>query len=112
MYWLVVSGGEIGIVNSLPGAPSLSSITHGSVTSWDAHLQDLTMAGVWSREKALHINIPEIKAVQLALNAFLTRVLGELVILMNDNATVVACLKKQGSIVSRVMYSLAQKIVT
>ena len=37
----------------------------------------------------------EMKAVQLTVNVFLSRILGESVVLMSNNATVVAHMKKQ-----------------
>ena len=81
-----------------------------SITGWDAHLLDHTVAGIWLlKEKDLQINVLEMKAVQLALNAFLTRIAGELVILMRDTATVVIYLKKQGGTVFKVMCNLAPK---
>ena len=47
--------------------------TDASLTCWDAHLLDLTTAGVWSHgEKELL----ERKVVLLALNAFLDRITG------------------------------------
>ena len=52
------------------------------------------------------------KLVPLALNAFLPRILGEADVLMSDNATVVAYLKKQWGTVSKVLCSLAQETVT
>ena len=67
------------------------------------HLQDLT---TWGEE--LHINMSEMRVVQLTLNAFHPRILEESVVLMNDSITVVDYLRKQGGIVSRVMCSLAQ----
>ena len=51
------------------------------------------------------------KVVQLTLNTFLLRILGESVILMIDNAAVVAYLKKQKGTITRVMHSLVQDIV-
>ena len=42
------------------------------------------------RESELHIDVLEIKVLQLTLNAFLPRVLEEWVILMSNNATLVA----------------------
>ena len=70
-------------------------------------------AGVCSREeRELHINVLEMEAVQLALNAFLPRILGELVIVMSDSATVVAYVKKQEGIISRLTCILAKEIVT
>ena len=42
--------------------PSPPFITDASLTGWGTHLVDLTVAGVWSREKGLQINILEMKA--------------------------------------------------
>ena len=51
-------------------------------------------------KRELPINILEVKAVQQASNAFLDRMLGEAIVLMSGNATVVACLKKKRNSVS------------
>ena len=53
----------------------------------------------------------EVKATQLALNTFLSRIRGESVVLMSDNVLVVAYLTKQGSTVLRAMCSLTQEVV-
>ena len=77
-----------------------------------SYLQGLTAAGVWSQEeKELNINVLKMKVVQLALNIFLSGLLKESIALMSNNATVVACLKRQGGTVSRVICSLAQEIM-
>ena len=113
LHRLVTSGGEMrsGIPLQVL-SPSLLLYTGASMTGWDSHLQYLTAARVWSKEeRELHINVLEMKAVQLAWNAFLSRILGELVALMNNNASLVTYLKKQGGTVSRVMCSLAQDIM-
>ena len=69
------------------------------------------MAGVWSREeKDLHISILEMKALILALNAFLDKVTVELVVLMS-NVTVIAYLRKQWGTVLRVVCDLAHEVV-
>ena len=62
-------------------------------------------------EKELHINNLEMKVIQHPLNAFLLRIVGKSVMLLSDNATMVAYLKKHGDTVSRVTYSVAQEIV-
>ena len=84
MHWFVALGGEIGVENSPPDVPFLSSpllYSNALMISWGAHLQDLMAAGVWSQEeRELHINVLEMKVVWLALNAFLSTILGELVI--------------------------------
>ena len=52
----------------------------------------------------------EMKAVTLALAAFLPQLSGQSVILMSDNASVVAYLLHQGSTVSRAMCLMASEI--
>ena len=92
-------------------SPSLLLFTDASLTGWGTHL-DLTAAGVWSREKkGLHINILERKAVVLALNAFLDTLAEELGVLMSNNITVVAHLKKQDGTASKALCDLAQEII-
>ena len=60
-----------------------------SQTGWGTHLQDLTAADVLSfREKKLCINNLEVKAVQLTLDAFLSRIIGDLFVEMSDKSTV------------------------
>ena len=68
--------------------PPLLMYTDALLTGWGAYRLDLTVAGVWScGEKEFHINVFEMMAVILALNAFLDRLTGESVVLMSDNAT-------------------------
>ena len=68
-------------------------------------LLDLMEVGVrfWE-ERELQINDLKMKAILFAMNNFLSK------ILMSENTTVVAYLKKQGGTVSRVMCSLAQEM--
>ena len=66
---------------------------------------DLTALVVWSQEEcSLHINVLEMKAVNLALAAFLPQLSGQSV-LMSDNTTVVAYLQHHGGMVSHVLLS-------
>ena len=84
--------------------PPLSLLLHtdASLTGLGTHL-DLTAAVVWSQDgRDLHIDVLEMKVVHLASSTFLSLLAWESVILMSDNATVVAYLKKQGEMVSRV----------
>ena len=54
-------------------------------------MQDLTAAVMWMEEEQdLHINMLKIKAVQLALDAFQHRIMGESVVLMSNIAAVVS----------------------
>ena len=83
------------------------------LSGWEARPLDLTASGVWSQEESsLHISLLEMKAVVLALAPFLPQLLGQSVILMSDNATVVAYLRNQGSgTISRVLCRIAAVVV-
>ena len=78
-----------------------------SQTGLGVHLQDLTVVGTWSpKKREFHINILEMKAVQLALDAIKDRIVGQELVPMN-NTPLVMYLKKQGRTVSLDMYRLA-----
>ena len=71
---MMVAGGEVGIGSPLSSALVISS----------AHLveelicQDLIAIRTWtSKRMNSHVNILEMKAVQLALSAFLHRIIGQ-----------------------------------
>ena len=57
------------------------------------------------------MNMLQLKAMILALNAFLDRITGKSLVLVSDNASVVACLKKHGGTISKVLCDLAQEVV-
>ena len=64
------------------------------------------LGGVWSvEENSMHIIVLDTRAVSLALAAFLSQLLRLSVVLMSDNALVVAYLRHQGSTISRVLAS-------
>ena len=62
-------------------------------------------------EEGIHINFLEMRVVQLVLSTFLPKIIGELVMLMSNNGTMVVYLKKQEGTVSRVICGLVQEIV-
>ena len=69
-----------------------------------AHLLDQLVSGVWSdQEKSLHINLLEMKALFLGIQAFREDVTGHHVTAMCDNSTVLAYVNKQGGTVSRAL---------
>ena len=69
--------------------------------------------GLWSdREKRLHINVLELKAVSLALQSFKDQCQNPTVLVSNDNSTVVTYINKQGGTHSAEMYVLLWKIMT
>ena len=89
--------------------PALLLYTNASLTDWGTHPLKLAVAGVWSLKcREFYIKVLEMKLVILALNALLDRLEGESVILMSNNTTVMAYLKKQGGTISKVLCSLAQ----
>ena len=77
-------------------APDLHLYSDVSSSGWGAHLLDENVSGVWSdQEKLLHINLLEMKALFLGLQAFQEDVAGQHVTAMCDNSTVVAYVNKQ-----------------
>ena len=67
----------------------------GSNEGWGAHLEQAK--GLWSvREKRLHINVLELKAVSLALQNFTDQCQNQTVLVATDNSTVIAYINKQG----------------
>ena len=58
-----------------------------SQTDWGVHFQDLTVVGtLFPQDKEHHVNILEMKVVQLAPNTFPDMVMGEAMVLMSNNA--------------------------
>ena len=54
-----------------PKDHSIQFFTDASNKGWGAHLEQTSTKGLWSdREKRLHINFLELKAVSLALQSF------------------------------------------
>ena len=102
-----VSGGSI-----RTPAPDLHLYSDASSLGWGAHLLDQNVSGVWSaQEKLLHINLLEMKALFLALQAFQEDVAGHHVTAMCDNSTVVAYVNKQGGTVSRPLCLLTSRLL-
>ena len=91
--------------------PSLLLYTDKSLSGWGTHILDLTASGVWSEEKSQeHINVQEMRAVELALASFLPQLAGQSVVLISDNASVIAYLRHQGSTVSSRLRLMASAI--
>ena len=98
----------MGIRCSSPGAPFFCPI-HQCVADWlGSTSSGLDCCRIWSfGERELHINIQEVKAVQLALSAILPRVMWESIVLISDNTMVLAYLEKQGEAISQDMHASA-----
>ena len=98
MSWWMVRGHLLTGVRFGTPAPDLHLYSDASCSGWGAHLLDQHVSGVWSsQEKLLHINLLEMKALFLALQAFREDVIGHHVTAMCDNSTVVAYVNKQGA---------------
>ena len=92
-------------------SPSLSLYTDTSLSGWGAQLLDLTASGMWSDVEAQeHISVLEMQAVELVLASFLPQLVGQSVVLMSKNASVVVYLRHQGGTVSRRLCQMASAI--
>ena len=75
---------------------NIQIFTNVSNAGWGAQLdEDLVKDLLFDREKKLHINILELKAVFLALKQFRDQCQNQIVLIATDNSTVVAFINKQ-----------------
>ena len=96
-----------------PKDHSIQLFRDASNKSWGAHLDQSSTKGLWSdREKRLHINVLELKAVSLAFRSFKDQCQNQTVLVATDNSTVVAYINKQGGTHSAEMCALLWKIMT
>ncbi|XP_069502966.1 uncharacterized protein [Ambystoma mexicanum] len=71
--------------------------TDSSLEGWGAHTGDLHARVLWlTEERALHINVLELRAVFWALKSFLLSLKGKVVRIFTDNATTMFYIRKQG----------------
>ena len=96
-----------------PKDHSIQLFTDTSNEGWGAHSEQASTKSLWSdREKRLHINVLELKAVSLALQKFKDQCQNQTVFVARDNSTVVAYINKQGGTHSAEMCALLWKIMT
>ena len=96
-----------------PKDHSIQLFTDASNEGWSAHLEQTSAKGLWSdKEKRLHVNVLELKAVSLALQWFKDQCQNQTVLVATDNSTVVAYINKQGGTHSAEMCALLWKIMT
>ena len=111
-WWMVRNHLLTGVRFGTP-APDLHLYSDASCSGWGAHLLDQCVSRVWSdQEKLLRINLLEMKALFLGLQAFREDVIGHHVTAMCDNSTVVAYVNKQGGTVSRTLCLLTSRLLT
>ena len=111
-WWMTEEHLRVGVpLGSSP--PDVLLFSDASRLGWGAHLLGHLVSGLWSEEEQReHINLLELKAVWLALQAFQHRVAHQSVALMCDNATVVAYVNKQGGTVLRCLCSLTKELLS
>ena len=92
--------------------PSLTMCTDASLTGWGATLGDHHAEGFWLGEQdSMHINVLELLAVLRAIEAFRDLLRSQVLLLLSDNTTCVAYLRKQGGTRSTVMSDLTWEIL-
>jgi ribonuclease HI len=84
--------------------------TDASTTGWGAHLNEYKTRGIWNdQEIALHINVLELKAIELALKVFSVRNSSKILI-RTDSTTAISYINKYGGCRSRQCHEIARKI--
>ena len=81
--------------------PSLQLMTDASLSKWSGILfpQDRRISGNWTPEDLTQsVNWLELKAIYLSLHNFLPLLQGQLVLLLSDSTTSVACIRNQGTL--------------
>ena len=109
---LVVERGSAERVSlSLP-APDISFFSDASDVGWGALVGEHHASGLWlPHQKALSINMRELLAVQLGLQAFEYLILGMSVALFCDNTTTVAYLRRSGGTFSSTLNSTTREVL-
>lgn len=86
--------------------------TDACPTGWGAVWQCRAVQGKWSlRERALHINVLELRAVHLALRHFLPHLRGKHVLIQTDNTSVVYHINHQGGSRSAMLLRVSSQLL-
>ena len=92
--------------------PELQLFTDASLEGLGAHMEFLMASGFWPLElKSQRINVLEMKADWLAIQAFAPHIQGHSVLLVTDSTTVSAYINRQGGGHTRTLCNLAVEIV-
>ena len=111
LWWSRVVQLREGVSLSLP-APDISFFSDASDVGWGALVGEHHASGLWSpHQKALSINMRELLAVQLGLQAFELLLVGMSVALFCDNTTTVAYLRCSGGTFSATLNATAREIL-
>ena len=96
---------------SIP-APDISFFSDASDVGWGALVGEHHASGLWlPHQKTLSINMRELLAVQLGLQAFELLLVGMSVALFCDNTTTVAYLRRSGGTFSSTLNATAREIL-
>lgn len=111
VHWFLTDNAFSGVPASpLPAQVTLFS--DASRSGWGATTGSLEASGSWdSSDSSRHINQLEILAVFRALVAFRSSLAGQVVRVMIDNTTAVACLRRFGSIRSAELNRLSWQVL-
>ena len=93
-----------------PPATEMVITSDASKMGWGATYGNLSTNGHWSKQEALHINVLELKATFLAVQAFLKNQLNLAVKLRLDNTTAVTYINNQGGTSSASLTSLTLQL--
>ena len=111
LLWSRVAKLREGVSLSLP-APDISFFSDASDVGWGALVGEHHASGLWSPlQKTLSINMRELLAVQLGLQAFEHLLVGMSVALFCDNTTTVAYLRRSGGTFSSTLNATAREVL-
>ena len=111
LWWSRVVQLREGVSLSLP-ALDISFFSDASDVGWGALVGEHHASGLWlPHQKALSINMRELLAVQLGLQAFELLLVGMSVALFCDNTTTVAYLRRSGGTFSSTLNATAREIL-
>ena len=111
LWWSRVVQLREGVSLSLP-APDISFFSDASDVGWGALVGEHHASGLWlPHQKALSINMRELLAVQLGLQAFKHLLVGMSVALFCDNTTTVAYLRRSGGTFSSTLNATAREVL-
>ena len=111
LWWSRVVQLREGVSLSIP-APDISFFSDASDVGWGALVGEHHASGLWlPHQKALSINMRELLAVQLGLQAFEFLLVGMSVALFCDNTTTVAYLRRSGGTFSATLNATALEIL-
>ena len=111
LWWSRVVQLREGLSLSLP-APDISFFSDASDVGWGALVGEHHASGLWlPHQKALSINMRELLAVRLGLQAFELLLVGMSVALFCNNTTTVAYLRRSGGTFSSTLNATAREIL-